>query len=74
MTPPGYEREFQMANGHAPSFGGGPLAAFLGRNPELTRCRAPVKGLYLSGAGTFPGAGIWGVSGRNAAAVVLGDL
>ena len=28
-------------------------------------------GLYLTGAATFPGAGIWGASGRNCAAVVL---
>ncbi len=28
------------------------------------------KGLYLSGAATYPGAGIVGISGRNAAYVV----
>ena len=32
---------------------------------------APITGLYLSGAATFPGAGVWGVSGRNAARAVL---
>jgi phytoene dehydrogenase-like protein len=36
--------------------------------------RAPVKGLYLTGASTHPGGGIMGASGRNAAAVVLHDL
>jgi phytoene dehydrogenase-like protein len=43
----------------------------VGRSTELTRYHTPVKGLYLTGAATFPGAGIWGASGRNAASVVL---
>ena len=50
---------------------GGPLAAFRNKNPELTRYETAVKGLYLTGAATFPGAGVWGASGRNAATVVL---
>jgi phytoene dehydrogenase-like protein len=70
MTPPDYERDFSMVRGHAPSFGGGPLAALLGRDRELTRYETPLEGLYLTGAATFPGAGVWGASGRNAAAVV----
>ena len=32
---------------------------------------SPVEGLYLTGAATFPGAGVWGTSGRNAAMTVL---
>ena len=32
-----------------------------------------VPGLYLTGAATFPGAGVWGASGRNCATVVLRD-
>ena len=36
--------------------------------------RAPVKGLYLTGASTHPGGGIMGAAGRNAAAAVLHDL
>lgn len=36
--------------------------------------RAPVPGLYLTGASTHPGGGIMGASGRNAARVLLGDL
>ena len=39
--------------------------------PELTRYETPVSGLYLTGAATFPGAGVWGASGRNAARVIL---
>jgi phytoene dehydrogenase-like protein len=71
MTPPDYEREFAMARGYAPSFSGGVVAALTGRQPELSRYRTPVRGLYLTGAATFPGAGVWGASGRNAARVVL---
>jgi phytoene dehydrogenase-like protein len=71
MTPPDYEREFSMARGYAPSFPGGVVAALTGRQPELSRYRTPVRGLNLTGAATFPGAGVWGASGRNAARVVL---
>lgn len=71
VLPPDYERDFGLVRGHAPSFSGGPLAALLGRAPELTRYRTPIGGLFLSGAATFPGAGIWGASGRNAAQAIL---
>lgn len=71
MTPDRYERELFLRRGHAPSFAGGPLAALAGRDPELTRYETPLAGLFLTGAATFPGAGVWGASGRNAAAVVL---
>jgi phytoene dehydrogenase-like protein len=27
--------------------------------------------LFLTGAATFPGAGVWGASGRNCAGVVI---
>lgn len=44
--------------------------------PALTMSnyRAPVKGLYLTGASTHPGGGIMGAAGRNAASVILHDL
>lgn len=71
MTPPAYEAQLNLTRGHAPSFAGGPLAALLGRDKELTRYETPVRGLFLTGAATFPGAGVWGASGRNAASVVL---
>jgi phytoene dehydrogenase-like protein len=74
MTPPDYEREFALDRGYAPSFPGGVVAALTGREPELSRYRTPVRGLYLTGAATFPGAGVWGASGRNAARVVLAAL
>ena len=71
MTPLSYEREFNLPRGHATSFGGSPLSAMLGRQPELTRYETPIKGLYLTGAATYPGAGVWGASGRNTATVIL---
>lgn len=74
MTPDRYESEFHLPRGHATSFAGGPLAALRNDNPELTRYEAEVHGLYLTGAATFPGAGVWGASGRNAARVVLRDV
>lgn len=73
MTPDLYEREFSMPRGYAPSFAGGPLAALMGKDPELSRYKTPVGGLYLTGAATFPGAGVWGASGRNTAAALLAD-
>jgi phytoene dehydrogenase-like protein len=74
MTPDRYEAEFRMPRGHAASFAGGPVAALLGRQRELSRYRTPLRGLYLTGAATFPGAGVWGASGRNTAHVVMRDL
>lgn len=71
MTPDRYETEFHLPHGHATSFTGGPMAALFNKNPELTRYETPVRGLYITGAATFPGAGVWGASGRNAALVVL---
>ena len=71
MGPVDYERELSMTRGHAPSFAGTPITALLGRDREQTRYETPVAGLFLTGAATFPGAGIWGASGRNAATAIL---
>ena len=74
LTPADYESQFHLSKGHALSFGGGPLAAFIGSTPELTRYHTPIKGLYLTGAATFPGAGVWGSSGRNAALTIIREM
>jgi phytoene dehydrogenase-like protein len=74
MTPDVYERDFHLPAGHATSFAGGPLAVFRAKDPELTAYETAVPGLYLTGAATFPGAGVWGASGRNCAGVVLERL
>ena len=73
VTPAKYETDFFLPKGHATSFSGGPLAALLNSQPELTRYKTPIKGLYLTGAATFPGAGVWGASGKNAAETILRD-
>jgi len=41
--------------------------------PALSGYRFPTRGLYLTGASTHPGGGVFGASGRNAAGVVLAD-
>jgi len=41
--------------------------------PELAGYRTPIDGLYLTGASTHPGGGVFGASGRSAARVVLAD-
>lgn len=74
VTPVDYERDFGLVRGHVPSFGGSPWSVLVGRNRDLTRYRTPIDGLFLTGGGTFPGAGIWGASGRNAAAAILESL
>ena len=70
MTPPSYEEQFSMPRGHAAAFSGSPLSALLGRPRHLTRYTTPIGGLFCAGAATFPGAGVWGASGRNVASVV----
>ena len=42
--------------------------------PTLSGYRTPIKGLYLTGASTWPGAAIQGHPGRNTARVVMQDL
>jgi len=71
MTPDRYESEFHLPAGHAASFAGGPLAALRNPNPEMTKYETAIHGLYLTGAATFPGAGVWGASGRNCATVAI---
>jgi phytoene dehydrogenase-like protein len=41
--------------------------------PELASYRTPIGGLYLTGASTHPGGGVFGASGYNTARVVLAD-
>lgn len=44
------------------------------RPPTAQGYRTEAPWLYLSGAGTFPGGGLSGLPGKNAAMTVLGDL
>jgi phytoene dehydrogenase-like protein len=74
VTPVEWEREFRMERGYALGYSATPLSTLLGRDPELTRYETPIRGLFLTGAATFPGASIWGASGRNAAGIVARRL
>ncbi|HUR76122.1 MAG TPA: NAD(P)/FAD-dependent oxidoreductase [Sporichthya sp.] len=42
--------------------------------PELSGYRGPLPGLYLTGASTHPGGGVFGASGRSAAKILAKDL
>ncbi len=42
--------------------------------PELATYRTPIENLYLTGASTHPGGGVFAASGRNTAHVVLADV
>jgi phytoene dehydrogenase-like protein len=42
--------------------------------PELSGYRTPIPGLYLCGASTHPGGGVFAASGRAAALVAMHDL
>lgn len=75
MTPESFERRFRAPDGNvyhvdptATRFG--PLRPAAG----LSGYRTPVEGLYVSGAGTHPSAGICGVPGQLAAGAAIGDL
>ena len=74
MTPDVYERDFFMPKGHSPGYAASPLATLVGKSRELSRYKTPIKGLYLTGAGTFPGAGIFGAPGTNTAKTVLKSI
>ncbi|MCW3014757.1 MAG: putative oxidoreductase C10orf33 -like protein [Solirubrobacterales bacterium] len=75
MTPPKFEERFRSPDGNvyhvdptATRFG--PLRPTAG----LAGYKTPIEGLFISGGGTHPSAGICGVPGQLAAKVVLKSL
>jgi phytoene dehydrogenase-like protein len=74
ITPLDLEREYGLSGGNIfhgamtlnQLFDARPL-------PGLSSYRSPIRGLYLCGAGTHPGGGVMGASGRNAALLALAD-
>jgi len=74
VAPQDYERDLSLPRGRALGYGVSPLRAVLGRDRELTRYETRIGGLFLTGIATYPGGGIWGAPGRNAAAVVARRL
>ncbi len=75
QTPLDLERELGLRQGQVMHVEMAFDQMFLWRPmPELARYRVPgMEGLYLCGASTHPGGGVFGASGRSAARTVLAD-
>jgi phytoene dehydrogenase-like protein len=75
LSPLDLEREFGLLGGDI-SHCAHTLAQLFSARPVLGHAdyRAPVRGLYLCGAGTHPGGGVSGVPGHNAAREILRDV
>lgn len=75
QTPLDLERELGLRNGQVMHVEMAFDQMFMWRPmPELAGYRMPgVDGLYLCGASTHPGGGVFGASGRSAAAAVVAD-
>lgn len=74
QTPLDLERELGLPRGNVMHVEMGLDAMFAYRPlPELAGYRTPVRGLFLTGASTHPGGGVFGASGRTAARVVVAD-
>jgi len=75
LTPQDLEREFGMVGGNIFHGGMGLKQLWWNRPaPGIADYRTPIKGFYLSGAGTHPGGGVCGYPGSNTARVILEDL
>jgi phytoene dehydrogenase-like protein len=75
LTPVDLERKFGLVNGDI-MHGALTLDQLFSARPVLGNAnyRAPVKGLYLCGAGSHPGGGVTGAPGHNAAREIVMDL
>ncbi len=74
QTPLDLERELGLRRGNVMHVEMG-LDSMFGYRPlpELAGYRTPVRGLFLTGASTHPGGGVFGASGRTAARVVMSN-
>jgi phytoene dehydrogenase-like protein len=74
LAPPDLEAKFGLLGGNIMHGEMTPDQMFFFRPvPGSGGYRTPVAGYYLCGAGTHPGGGVMGVSGRNCAVVVASD-
>lgn len=75
QTPLDLQRRIGLKNGNVMHLEMGLDQMFALRPlPELSGYRTPIKGLYLCGASTHPGGGVFAASGRAAALVAMHDL
>ncbi|MBL8701252.1 MAG: NAD(P)/FAD-dependent oxidoreductase [Alphaproteobacteria bacterium] len=74
MAPPEIETDLGMVEGNITHGDMQPRLLF-GARPHraVSDYRTPLRGLYLSGAGTWPGGYVTGVPGHNSAHAVLAD-
>jgi phytoene dehydrogenase-like protein len=74
QTPLDLERELGLLRGNVMHLEMSLDAMFSWRPlPELSRYRWPLPGVYLCGASTHPGGGVFGASGRAVARALLAD-
>jgi len=75
LSPLDLEREFGLVGGDI-FHGALTLDQLWSARPVLGYAdyRAPIKGLYLCGAGTHPGGGVTGIPGHNAAREIVRDF
>jgi len=75
LSPLDLEREFGLTGGDI-FHGALTLDQLYSARPVLgcADYRAPLRGLYMCGAGTHPGGGVSGLPGHNAAREILRDL
>ena len=72
QTPADLERELGLYNGNVMHLEMSlDQMFFLRPAPGLAEYRTPIRNLFLTGASTHPGGGVFGASGRSAARVVL---
>lgn len=74
LSPLDLERKFALVGGDI-FHGRMSLDQLFSARPVLGHgnYRAPIKGLYMCGAGTHPGGGVTGAPGHNAASIILKD-
>jgi phytoene dehydrogenase-like protein len=75
ITPLDLEKTYGLSGGHI-HHGEMSLDQLFAFRPLIgwARYRAPIKGLYLCGAGTHPGGGVTGAPGLNASREIIKDL
>ena len=75
LSPLDMEKQYNLLEGDPHCGAMGPGRMFGNRLlPSISKYNTQFTGLYLSGAGTWPGGFISGLSGHNAAKKVINDL